>query len=90
MFVSLLNHQYHLNEIEWLCSQMQFLTSGGGSKAWKGDVDKNKRDGVKFYYDGQGFMSVELEQMNAKVVYYDIFGNVLHVLNLSKELHYAI
>lgn len=77
-------------KFEWLCSQMQFLTSGGGSKAWKGDVDKNRRDGVKFYYDGQGFMSVELKQMNAKVVYYDIFGNVLHVLNLSKALHYAI
>jgi S-adenosylmethionine hydrolase len=34
-------------------------------------------------------MYVELEQMNAKVVYYDIFGNVLQVLNLSKELHFV-
>ncbi|AET05619.1 putative Acid phosphatase [Medicago truncatula] len=83
-------HDHCLEHISSTDSQMQFLTSGGGSKAWKGDVDKNRRDGVKFYYDGQGFMSVELKQMNAKVVYYDIFGNVLHVLNLSKALHYAI
>jgi len=34
-------------------------------------------------------MSVELEQTNAKVVYYDIFGKVLHVVNLSKELRSA-
>lgn len=31
-------------------------------------------------------MSLELEQTNAKVVYYDIFGNALHVVNLSKAL----
>ncbi|WVZ21943.1 hypothetical protein V8G54_000487 [Vigna mungo] len=67
-------------------NKLQFLTSGGGSKAWKGDIDKNRKDGTKFYYDGQGFMSLELEQTNAKVVYYDIFGNVLHVVNLSKAL----
>lgn len=80
----------HLDEIEWFCSQIQFLTSGGGSKAWKGDVDKSGGYGVKFYYDGQGFMSVELDQMNAKVVYYDVFGNVLHVVNLSNGVKYAM
>lgn len=83
-------HDHCLEHISSTSSQIQFLTSGGGSKAWKGDVDKNGGDGVKFYYDGQGFMSVELDQMNAKVVYYDVFGKVLHVLNLSKGLHYAI
>ncbi|KAH1236175.1 Purple acid phosphatase 17 [Glycine max] len=64
----------------------QFLTSGGGSKAWKGDMDKDKTDGIKFYYDGQGFMSAELEETNVKVVYYDILGKVLHVVNLPKGL----
>ncbi|GAU12780.1 hypothetical protein TSUD_72660 [Trifolium subterraneum] len=83
-------HDHCLEHISSTSSQIQFLTSGGGSKAWKGDVDKNGKDGVKFYYDGQGFMSVELEQMNVKVVYYNVFGKVLHVLNLSKGLHYAI
>ncbi|KAJ1394256.1 Metallo-dependent phosphatase-like [Sesbania bispinosa] len=83
-------HDHCLQHISSTTSQIQFLTSGGGSKAWKGDIHKNETDGVKFYYDGQGFMSVELEQTNAKVVYYDIFGKVLHVLNLSKGLNYAM
>ncbi|OIW20766.1 hypothetical protein TanjilG_21988 [Lupinus angustifolius] len=83
-------HDHCLEHISSTRSQIQYLTSGGGSKAWKGDIDDNNTDGVKFYYDGQGFMTLELEQNNAKVVYYDIFGNVLHVLNLFKGLHSAI
>lgn len=83
-------HDHCLEHISSTSSQIQFLTSGGGSKTWKGDIDKNDTDGVKFYYDGQGFMSVELEQTHAKIVYYDIFGKVLHVLNLFKGLHSAI
>jgi len=37
-------------------------------------------------------MSLEIEESNAKVVYYDIFGKVLHAVNLSKGLRsvYAI
>ncbi|KAL3022141.1 hypothetical protein AAZX31_05G232800 [Glycine max] len=79
-------HDHCLEHISSRSSQIQFLTSGGGSKAWKGDMDKDKKDGIKFYYDGQGFMSVELEETNAKVVYFDIYGKVLHVVNLPKGL----
>ncbi|WJX48557.1 acid phosphatase [Trifolium repens] len=43
-------HDHCLEHISSTSSQIQFLTSGGGSKAWKGDVDKNGKDGVKFYY----------------------------------------
>ncbi|KAL2649136.1 hypothetical protein AAZV13_05G213300 [Glycine max] len=81
-----LEHISSRSSDECCCSQIQFLTSGGGSKAWKGDMDKDKKDGIKFYYDGQGFMSVELEETNAKVVYFDIYGKVLHVVNLPKGL----
>ncbi|XP_027339900.1 purple acid phosphatase 3-like [Abrus precatorius] len=76
-------HDHCLEHISSTSSQIQYLTSGGGSKAWKGDIQDN-RDGAKFYYDGQGFMSVELVKTNAKAVYYDIFGKMLHVLSLSK------
>ncbi|KAL5189248.1 Purple acid phosphatase 3 [Glycine soja] len=79
-------HDHCLEHISSRSSQIQFLTSGGGSKAWKGDMDKDKKDEIKFYYDGQGFMSVELEETNAKVVYFDIYGKVLHVVNLPKGL----
>jgi tartrate-resistant acid phosphatase type 5 len=42
---------------------------------------------VKFYYDGQGFLSVQLKQGEAKIVFYDIFGKVLHNFDLSKEFY---
>ena len=32
-------------------------------------------------------MSVELKQTEAKIVFYDIFGKVLHNFDLSKELY---
>ncbi|KAJ7970238.1 Purple acid phosphatase [Quillaja saponaria] len=83
-------HDHCLQHMSSTSSQIQFLTSGGGSKAWKGDFDELNRKGTKFYYDGQGFMSVELEQSNAKIVFYDIFGKRLHVLDLFKGVYSAM
>ncbi|RXH77194.1 hypothetical protein DVH24_023468 [Malus domestica] len=74
---SVKNHQFCAH------SQIQFLTSGGGSKAWKGDI-KAKRNRFKFYYDGQGFLSAQLTETDAEFTFYDMFGAVLHRLNLSK------
>ncbi|KAG6627711.1 hypothetical protein CIPAW_15G148200 [Carya illinoinensis] len=79
-------HDHCLEHISSKRSNIQFLTSGGGSKAWKGDIGKLGRDLLKFYYDGQGFLSVELKQTEAKIVFYDIFGIVLHNFNISKGL----
>lgn len=45
------------------------------------------RRGVNFFYDGQGFMSVKLTQTDATIEFYDVFGNVLHRLTSSKQLH---
>ena len=72
------------------CSPLQFFTSGGGSKAWKGDFRYSEGDEMKFYYDGQGFMSVELTPTDAKIVFHDVFGKVLHSLDLSKQLYTAM
>ncbi|KAM4114396.1 hypothetical protein ACJW30_04G065600 [Castanea mollissima] len=80
-------HDHCLEHISSTRRKIQFLTSGGGSKAWKGDIDQLNQDGLKFYYDGQGFMSAELTQTQARIVFYDIFGKVLHNLDLSKELY---
>ncbi|XP_028805500.1 purple acid phosphatase 3 [Neltuma alba] len=82
-------HDHCLEHISSTTSKMQFLTSGGGSKSWRGDFNL-KREGVKFYYDGQGFMSVELQESDARIVYYDIFGQVLHAVSLSKGLYSGI
>ncbi|KAM0980229.1 hypothetical protein ACFX13_016227 [Malus domestica] len=74
-----LEHTSDTNRI----SSFKFLTSGGGSKAWKGDI-KAKRNRFKFYYDGQGFLSAQLTETDAEFTFYDMFGAVLHRLNLSK------
>ncbi|XP_062159760.1 purple acid phosphatase 3-like [Alnus glutinosa] len=80
-------HDHCLEHLTSTSSNIQFLTSGGGSKAWKGNIGKLNKDPVKFYYDGQGFLSVELKQGEAKIVFYDIFGKVLHNFDLSKEFY---
>ncbi|XP_010527820.1 PREDICTED: purple acid phosphatase 3-like isoform X2 [Tarenaya hassleriana] len=70
--------------------RMGFLTSGGGSKAWKGDMNKWDPREMKFYYDGQGFVSVQLTVGELRVVFYDAFGHVLHQWSTSKELYSAV
>ncbi|XAR55329.1 Acid phosphatase [Bertholletia excelsa] len=66
-------------------SNMEYLTSGGGSKAWRGVMKGWDPEEMKLFYDGQGFMSVELNQTRASFVFYDIFGNILHNFSLSKH-----
>ncbi|KAL5553329.1 hypothetical protein UlMin_040730 [Ulmus minor] len=83
-------HEHCLEHIIDSKSQIQFLTSGGGSRAWKGDVKQWDPEELKLYYEGQGFMSVEMTKKEAKQVFYDVFGNVLHKWSRSKELDLAM
>lgn len=80
-------HDHCLQHMSSLDSAIQFLTSGGGSKAWRGVVNWRDPEEMKFYYDGQGFMSVQLTQTEIHVIFYDVFGNVLHKWNNSKQLY---
>ncbi|XP_043695574.1 purple acid phosphatase 8-like [Telopea speciosissima] len=80
-------HDHCLEHISDNDSPIQFLTSGAGSKAWRGDVKGLNREGVKFFYDGQGFMSVKLTQTEANFAFYDVSGKVLHRFDLSKPLY---
>ncbi|KAL0889475.1 hypothetical protein Bca101_013458 [Brassica carinata] len=64
---------------------IQFLTSGGGSKAWRGVILPWDPKELKLYYDGQGFMSLHITHSQAKFIYYDLSGNVLHQFTLSKK-----
>ncbi|KAF5730280.1 purple acid phosphatase 17-like [Tripterygium wilfordii] len=79
-------HDHCLEHISDTESPMQFLTSGAGSKAWRGDTKEMNKESLKFFYDGQGFMSVKLSQTEADVAFYDVYGRVLHKLNSSKQL----
>ncbi|KAF5197575.1 Purple acid phosphatase [Thalictrum thalictroides] len=83
-------HDHCLEDISSTTSPIHFLTSGAGSKAWRGDVKGLDQDGVNFFYDGQGFMSMQLTETNAKIVFYDVFGKVLYSLNKFKQLYSAM
>ena len=68
-------------------SAIQFLTSGGGSKAQRGVMSWWKPEEMKFYYDGQGFMSVQVTETQVDIAFYDVYGNVLHKWSTYKQIH---
>ncbi|KFK44538.1 hypothetical protein AALP_AA1G269800 [Arabis alpina] len=80
-------HDHCLQHISTSQSPIQFLTSGGGSKAWRGYYNWSKPEDMKFFYDGQGFMSVKVTRTEMNVVFYDVSGNILHKWNTSKMLY---
>lgn len=83
-------HDHCLEHISDTDSPIQFLTSGAGSKAWRGDVGEINKRGVNFFYDGQGFMSVQLTPTESEIAFYDVSGKELHRLHASKLLHQFI
>ncbi|CAN6295834.1 unnamed protein product [Urochloa humidicola] len=70
-------HDHCLEHISSRDSPIQYFTSGGGSKAWRGFFKPNE-DSLKFFYDGQGFMSLQLHQDQADFIFYDVDGNILY------------
>ncbi|CAH2037665.1 unnamed protein product [Thlaspi arvense] len=81
-------HDHCLEHISSVDSKMQFMTSGGGSKAWKGDMNYLVPEEMRFYYDGQGFMSVHISEPELRVAFYDVSGHVLHHWKTNKEALY--
>ncbi|XP_009607042.1 purple acid phosphatase 3 [Nicotiana tabacum] len=79
-------HDHCLEHISSSDSPLQFLTSGGGSKAWRGDINWWNPMELKFYYDGQGFMAMQISQTEVGLQFFDIFGNLLHKWSASKPL----
>lgn len=77
-------HDHCLEHISSSDSPLQFLTSGGGSKAWKNNIHPWNAHELKFYYDGQGFMTMKLTKSHVDFHFYDVFGNVLHRSSASK------
>uniref|UniRef100_A0A5B6ZBY4 Purple acid phosphatase n=1 Tax=Davidia involucrata TaxID=16924 RepID=A0A5B6ZBY4_DAVIN len=80
-------HDHCLEHISSHDSPLQFLTSGGGSKAWRGGVNWWNPKEMKFYYDGQGFMTMKITQTDVDIKFYDIVGNVLHKWTATKPLY---
>ncbi|XP_048499206.1 purple acid phosphatase 3 [Beta vulgaris subsp. vulgaris] len=82
-------HDHCLEHISSPDSPLQFLTSGGGSKAWRGDVKPWNPEELILYHDGQGFMSMQVTQTRVDVMSYDVFGNILHKWSKAKPDHYT-
>ena len=66
-------------------SGIEFLTSGGGSKAWRGMDTSADMTGLQFYYDGQGFMSISITGTTLSFQFYDALGNALHGKTINKN-----
>ncbi|KAG2562587.1 hypothetical protein PVAP13_8KG273600 [Panicum virgatum] len=77
-------HDHCLQRISSRDSHLEFLTSGGGSKAWAGKF-KATPDKVEFLYDGQGFMSMRLSKTEAHLAFFDVTGKALHCWGLTKN-----
>uniref|UniRef100_J3N0M1 Purple acid phosphatase n=1 Tax=Oryza brachyantha TaxID=4533 RepID=J3N0M1_ORYBR len=76
-------HDHCLEHISSRDSPIQYFTSGGGSKAWRG-VFRQNEDKLEFFYDGQGFLSLELDENQARFAFYDVFGQALYHWSRSK------
>ncbi|KAI3455115.1 hypothetical protein Pfo_011778 [Paulownia fortunei] len=78
-------HDHCLEHINNTGIPIEFLTSGGGSRAWKNVTHYERyKNNLKFYYDGQGFVSVQLTRGEANVAFYDVSGKTLHSFKLKK------
>ncbi|XP_072991175.1 purple acid phosphatase 3-like [Typha latifolia] len=77
-------HDHCLEHISSNDSPIQYLTSGGGSKAWRG-VYRPNSDTLRFFHDGQGFMSLQLTKSEAAIAFYDVFGHVLYRWTMTKS-----
>ncbi|KAF8040108.1 hypothetical protein BT93_B2357 [Corymbia citriodora subsp. variegata] len=82
-------HDHCLQHITSTDSDIQFITSGGGSQAWRDKIRSWEPEEMKFYYDGQGFLSVNMTGDQADLIFYDVFGQVLHKWFITKQLHAA-
>ncbi|KAK9691804.1 hypothetical protein RND81_09G221100 [Saponaria officinalis] len=78
-------HDHCVQHISSSDSALEFLTSGGGSKAWTGIIEPWNPNELKLYYDGQGFMSLQVTQTKVDGLVYDVFGNILHHWNATKS-----
>ncbi|GLJ29682.1 hypothetical protein SUGI_0585370 [Cryptomeria japonica] len=82
-------HDHCLEHISSLNSPLEFLTSGGGSEAYRGIIESADMKGVRFFHDGQGFMSMQITSTSLHAKFYDVDGNLIHHLDLLKDQHFS-
>ncbi|CAK9863719.1 unnamed protein product [Sphagnum jensenii] len=78
-------HDHCLEYIKHSDSDVHFITSGGGSKAWQGMQTPTEEDGLQFGYDGQGFVSVSMTVASLHLQFHDALGSTRYSLDLKKH-----
>lgn len=81
-----MQREHMINQQLFFCRPLEFLTSGGGSKAWgNSSVPDRYKNNLRFYHDGQGFVSVQLSRTQANVSFYDVSGRNMHSFTIKKR-----
>eukprot|EP00249_Psilotum_nudum_P003276 c16671_g1_i1 orf=116-1294(-) len=79
-------HDHCLEHISSRDSGIEFITSGAGSKAWRGMNPAANTDGLKFFYDGQGFLAMSISLARINLSFYDIVGSLLYQVDMPMKV----
>ncbi|KAL3688414.1 hypothetical protein R1sor_014723 [Riccia sorocarpa] len=77
-------HDHSLQLIKHENSNLHFVTSGGGSKAWDGLRPRSGEDNVLFAYDGQGFAAISVGPKELILSFHDVLGDSIYSTHLYK------
>ncbi|CAI6010195.1 unnamed protein product [Closterium sp. NIES-65] len=76
-------HDHNMQHIKKDESPVHYFTVGGGSKAWRGDAPP-VAPGLRFFFPGQGFSSLEVSRNSLTVNFYGVFGELMYSTTLNK------
>lgn len=77
-------HDHDLELIKRDDSPVLFMTSGGGSKAYREKRNLSPGNGSMFFHVGQGFASVSLDSRILNINLFDVFGSKIFSYSLLK------
>lgn len=79
-------HDHNLQHIKREDSPVHFITSGGGSKAWREQQAPPRANspGLQYFWPGQGFAAVEVDVGEVRLSFVGNDGMVMHRLVLKK------
>ncbi|CAI5990303.1 unnamed protein product [Closterium sp. NIES-64] len=79
-------HDHNLQHIRRDDSPVNYVTSGGGSKAWReAPPAADAAPGLQYFWPGQGFVAVEVDAGEVRLSFVGVDGSVMYETRLSKE-----
>eukprot|EP00850_Spirogloea_muscicola_P007529 SM000038S14342 [mRNA] locus=s38:376991:380032:- [translate_table: standard] len=77
-------HDHCMQHIKRNDGSVNYLVSGGGSKAFRTVFHPVPEDGFKYGFEGQGFAAVSMAPRAVHVAYYGVHGELLYSFHLAK------